>query len=315
MQPLKVYLAGKVTERTLVGHENEDGGIEIYEDDHIGAYENRWRASIIGDGKHATLACDFEGIQLQSPSDDWPILERIVLGVHDYVGPFYVSRGHGFIGEAQHGYSDEAKGSEPQIDQVNELRKKIIHRCLDAISSADLVFVWLAGKTAFATLAEVGWARAKGKQIFIGGPKYLPDLWFIYGMADDWTISESPAEALRTLLAQNNLQHIPASIESPMEQLFWDAAARRLPNLSSQFEVPPYRLDFALADQLIAIEIDGHDYHKTKEQRTHDAKRDRYLQRQGWTVVRFTGSEVYQDAAKCVNEVLALLPDKLGKID
>lgn len=101
-----------------------------------------------------------------------------------------------------------------------------------------------------------------------------------------------------------------AKLESPIEKMFWEAARLKIPYLEPQFEVPPYRLDFAVIGDRIAIEIDGHDYHKTKEQRTHDAARDRFLQREGWRVMRFTGSEVFQNAERCVQEVLALLPSR-----
>lgn len=52
-----------------------------------------------------------------------------------------------------------------------------------------------------------------------------------------------------------------------------------------------------------AVEIDGHDYHKTKEQRYHDYMRERKLQAQGIIVVRFTASEVYVNAEACVEEL------------
>jgi very-short-patch-repair endonuclease len=78
-----------------------------------------------------------------------------------------------------------------------------------------------------------------------------------------------------------------------------------------QHQIGPYRVDFALVSRLagrVVIECDGHDYHeRTKEQARHDKKRDRFMLAQGWKVLRFTGSEIYADAAKCVAEVRALL--------
>lgn len=68
-----------------------------------------------------------------------------------------------------------------------------------------------------------------------------------------------------------------------------------------------YRIDIALAWSerrldgserwtYVAIECDGHDFHeKTKEQAQRDKRRDRDLQRLGWRVVRFTGSEICRD--------------------
>jgi hypothetical protein len=57
-----------------------------------------------------------------------------------------------------------------------------------------------------------------------------------------------------------------------------------------------------------AIECDGHDYHeRTKAQAARDRSRDRKLTRAGWTVVRFTGSELYRDPSACVKELFAMI--------
>lgn len=97
-----------------------------------------------------------------------------------------------------------------------------------------------------------------------------------------------------------------ANCESPMEQKFFDAARNRLP-LVCQHPIGPYFADFAILESKVAIEIDGHEYHKTKEQRTNDAKRERWIEREGWRVVRFTGSEVFKDVNRCVREVEAVV--------
>jgi hypothetical protein len=99
---------------------------------------------------------------------------------------------------------------------------------------------------------------------------------------------------------------IPKPTESPIEKIFFDNA-QHIPALSVQYEIGPYRVDFAIPDQMIVIELDGHDYHKTKEQRTNDAKRERELKLLGWDVIRFTGSEIYQDVTKCVAQVLEII--------
>jgi very-short-patch-repair endonuclease len=95
--------------------------------------------------------------------------------------------------------------------------------------------------------------------------------------------------------------------ESPAEKDFLCAAYDHIEGLVPQYLVPGYRLDFAVPDKQIAIEIDGHEYHKTKEQRTHDAKRERELSIDGWRVVRFTASEIWQNATSCVDDVLRLI--------
>lgn len=71
-----------------------------------------------------------------------------------------------------------------------------------------------------------------------------------------------------------------------------------------------YRLDFAFVGEsfALAVEADGHDYHeRTKAQAEHDRTRDRAMQAEGWTVMRFTGSEIYRNAEKCAAEVEAVI--------
>lgn len=65
-----------------------------------------------------------------------------------------------------------------------------------------------------------------------------------------------------------------------------------------------YKIDFAIGD--CAIEIDGHEFHKTKEQREYDYKRERYLIKHGYTPVRFMATEVFLDAYSCVVEALEI---------
>jgi very-short-patch-repair endonuclease len=110
--------------------------------------------------------------------------------------------------------------------------------------------------------------------------------------------------------------------ESPMEALFWQEARkweifpirRRLPGLRRQVLCGQYRLDFALIRWRfgkpaikLAIEIDGWLYHSSPEQKARDRQRQEYCEAnceaRGWQFIRFTGSEVYNDTRKCVDEV------------
>jgi very-short-patch-repair endonuclease len=116
--------------------------------------------------------------------------------------------------------------------------------------------------------------------------------------------------------------HSPSEMNE-LERKFFDAAIMRIPNLIPQFEVQTssgkkYRLDFAKIinpnskrNKLlkIAIELDGHNFHKTKEQRTNDIERQHNLELDGWKVIRFTGSQIYKDLNRCV-DVAAKLIDK-----
>lgn len=56
------------------------------------------------------------------------------------------------------------------------------------------------------------------------------------------------------------------------------------------------------------VEVDGHDFHeKTKAQAQKDKFRDRMLQKAGYKVLRFTGSEVYKDPDAIVREIAEVI--------
>jgi very-short-patch-repair endonuclease len=77
-----------------------------------------------------------------------------------------------------------------------------------------------------------------------------------------------------------------------------------------------YRLDFALVADGgvvgVAVEIDGHDFHETKVAAARDKRRDRALTAAGWSPLRFTGSEVWQDAERCFAEALDVFQRRGG---
>lgn len=85
-----------------------------------------------------------------------------------------------------------------------------------------------------------------------------------------------------------------------------------------QHEIAGCRVDVALyvGDNVggwiaLAIECDGHDFHaRTKEQARRDRARDRAITAAGFVPIRFTGSELYRDAASCVLEIMEIVQQK-----
>lgn len=75
--------------------------------------------------------------------------------------------------------------------------------------------------------------------------------------------------------------------------------------LRPQAVIGPYKVDFVCMN--CVIEIDGHEYHKTKEQRDHDYKRERYLLKNGYTPIRFTGTEVFLDPVSCARDASQII--------
>lgn len=104
-----------------------------------------------------------------------------------------------------------------------------------------------------------------------------------------------------------------------IEQIYgWDVL-----DFSSQETVEAdghkYRVDFAIAitDRQhhlfeFVIECDGHDHHeRTKGQARKDRERERALVNQGRIVIRFTGSEIYENAEKCAQEVYDIMVGRI----
>lgn len=131
---------------------------------------------------------------------------------------------------------------------------------------------------------------------------YTEELHFLdfdhMGMRLEWLINNHPFCLFRLC-------------ESPMEIEFFAHSFHVIRNLKPQWAIGPYRADFAIPSSRIAIEIDGHDGHKTKAQRTKDARRERHIKTLGWEVIRFTGSEIYKDVLACVDETRAILGNSL----
>ena len=112
--------------------------------------------------------------------------------------------------------------------------------------------------------------------------------------------------------------HISIEDHDTLEALRQAECSPSLPILSPQIRVGRYRVDFMIRvagypgddDTFIVIECDGYEFHeRTKEQAQRDKARDRALIADGIQVIRFTGSEVWQRAGECAEEILALLVD------
>lgn len=175
--------------------------------------KNDWRGPIIQDATYAGFSLSHK----RALSRDWPVEENAILEKYNYVGPYFVSCDHGcYHGNNQHGigiekvcYEEEnyveAEVPPQAITTEWQRRQKVADLCLHAIDKADLVFAWLPDTTAHGTLVEIGYAKAKGKQVWIASPTFLWDLWFAYEMADNFLTGEpDPQEALQKMLEERS---------------------------------------------------------------------------------------------------------------
>lgn len=82
--------------------------------------------------------------------------------------------------------------------------------------------------------------------------------------------------------------------------------------LERQIDVGAWRVDLLVRvkgvdgkEKGLIVECDGHEYHeRTKEQAAKDRSRDRDAQQAGYTVFRFTGSEIWRDPCKCADSII-----------
>ena len=97
-------------------------------------------------------------------------------------------------------------------------------------------------------------------------------------------------------------------LERHSSEKLWDVV------VGQQIKIGPHTPDFCaimtcnmrycLRLFRLVIECDGHEWHeKTKEQAAADRKRDRLFVKNGYAVMRFTGSEIWRDPMECVIDI------------
>jgi very-short-patch-repair endonuclease len=145
----------------------------------------------------------------------------------------------------------------------------------------------------------------------------------------DKTTNDIAKEEIETLLA--SLVHDRKKCESPIEFMItrtlnkfletFNARCRKNFIIENQATIKAknktYRADLLIKrahgeGPEIIIECDGHNFHeKTKEQAQKDKERDRNLQLEGYQVIRFTGSEIFNSPAKCAAEAVEHLSKQI----
>ena len=105
---------------------------------------------------------------------------------------------------------------------------------------------------------------------------------------------------LKAILARNgeliNYETVETRAEEKFGQKLIDSGIRVL----TQFKVEDFNFDFKVLRYPILIEIDG-EVHEDQQRRQKDYVKDRYAQRMGYQVLRFTNQEAY--SGKFLEEV------------
>lgn len=284
-----------------------------------------WRHDAVHDLREAWGSNWYGATQWSVHDAEWPVIPGGVLGAFDYTGPYFIQGcDHSPTGCDR---EEHLSGSICQGEIAG--RSATAQRCLNAIDRSDIVFAWLDDATAHGTLVELGYAKGRGKPVIVAGPN-LPrtseqvweqeeaadpdpvptpaadDLWFAFTCATATITAKTPREAIE------QISDLFPRLDSPIEEAFWNAYRRSAPGelfgLKTQHSVfgGKYRIDFALPDKKIGIELDGHAWHSDRETFTKDRARQRELELDGWRLIRFSGAEINADADDCVRQAAAL---------
>lgn len=293
---MKIYLAGKMT---------------------------GWRYPIVKGLESAE--CSILHAREQGGAIKWPELPCSILDEHDYVGPFRASCTHG--GPAQHGingccnvYGLDGAGPHDAPDFAKD-REQIKQCCLAAIDQSDMVFANVTdASNAFGTIFELGYAEAKGKPIVIYNQNcthdtdwedytWNLDIWLalecVAASPNRYAFGATPLEALQRFLEANRLWVEVRKHGTPIEKMFLDAWATGgySHQLEFQHKIGKYSVDFAHVPTKTVIELDGLVGHSTPTDIEKDRVRQRWIERQGWSCIRFGGREVFLAASALVQEV------------
>jgi very-short-patch-repair endonuclease len=282
--------------------------------------KNDWRHDIVKDLRWLYSDSDYVD------SEPWPIAEDAIGPGVDYVGPYFITCDHGCAHGRDHAFMGGCSEDPPiHIGDTTgghgcylfERREYAAHRCIEAINRCD-VMVAVITPDAHGTLVEVGYAHALGKEIMLvrgdattDGWSHVLDqggleAWFPFALKDVWCAT-SVDHAIECLRIRGRRVSGASLCESPIEVAFWNAISGKaaLTGFQPQVKIDGgrYRLDFGHELMRVGVELDGYEYHSSKDQFIKDRQRQRELEQMGWRIIRFAGSEVHADALGCANQL------------
>jgi len=119
--------------------------------------------------------------------------------------------------------------------------------------------------------------------------------------------------ALSFLLKKKEKKEIKKyGLGSPIELKLFKAFKRKKIDVIPQYKVKGYRIDLAYfpegedSEVKIAIECNGSIYHTLVKDKEWDKEKNKFLRKEEWRVVRFTGRQINKDPYKLVNKVIGI---------
>ena len=105
------------------------------------------------------------------------------------------------------------------------------------------------------------------------------------------------------------------SFDSPWEKVLFDALSEAGITSIPQYRFDQYRLDLAIPDAMIDIEVDGEYWHRNLDgsRVLSDLKRDTHLFSRGWNIKRFWVYELQGDLDRCVYEIQREIENRISE--
>lgn len=131
----------------------------------------------------------------------------------------------------------------------------------------------------------------------------------------DWNHYKSQFIYDRMNNAIHEMESLEEIFESPIERIMYhrlmDFAKSQYGAIYIECQVPigKYFADFVVSyrpsEKKVVIECDGHEFHeRTKEQVSRDKERDRYMTKQGFSVFRYSGTDILNNPQRAVNDII-----------
>jgi very-short-patch-repair endonuclease len=95
---------------------------------------------------------------------------------------------------------------------------------------------------------------------------------------------------------------------TPQEHALWRLLSRYRPKFTRQLSIPPYTADLACREARLIVEIDGSQHMDSQT----DLIRTRFLEDEGWTVIRFWNSGVDANPEGVAEAILLKAAECLG---
>lgn len=104
-------------------------------------------------------------------------------------------------------------------------------------------------------------------------------------------------------LPSAQIDHERGKCESYIERKLYDALLFNGYYVKTQVPCGKYRIDLTLPRYKLAIECDGKEFHSSSSQKAHDKRKNAYLRKNGWKVLRFSGSRIHSKLPEILTRI------------